>query len=106
MTGTIRLGKGAHREVGSEESRGRNLGFDEQEAVVLWAAAADQASVARETRQATGMPHSHTGATRVNPTCPGEEGMSYLGRSPALSGTSDYRTGNRAGGSRRSQQRP
>jgi len=28
MTGTIRLGKGARREAGSEESRWRNLGCD------------------------------------------------------------------------------
>jgi len=32
MTGTIRLGKGVHREVESEESRRRNRGFDVQEA--------------------------------------------------------------------------
>jgi len=43
---------------------------------------------------------------RVNPTRPGEEGMSYLERSLAWSSTLDYRTGNRAGQGRRSQQRP
>ena len=32
MTGTIRLGKGAFRKGGSEESRRRNRGFDVQEA--------------------------------------------------------------------------
>ena len=32
MTGTIRLGKGVRREVGSEESRRRNRGCDVQEA--------------------------------------------------------------------------
>src|ERR1017187_4738018 len=32
MTGTIRLGKGARREAGSEESRRRNRGCDVQEA--------------------------------------------------------------------------
>jgi hypothetical protein len=32
MTGTIRLGKGARREAGSEESQRRNRGFDVQEA--------------------------------------------------------------------------
>src|SRR6266571_5640254 len=37
-------------------------------------------------------------AMRVDPTGPGEEGMSYLERSPALSRVSDYRTGNRAEG--------
>jgi len=32
MTGTIRLGKGARREAGSEESWWRNLGGDVQQA--------------------------------------------------------------------------
>lgn len=56
-----------------------------------------QASVVRATRPGTGKPPSHAGAMRVDPTCPGEEGMSYLGRSPALSRRSDDRTGNRTG---------
>jgi len=43
---------------------------------------------------------------RVDLTGPGEEGMSYLERSPALSRVSDYRTGKSGGGGRRSQQRP
>jgi hypothetical protein len=45
-------------------------------------------------------------AMRVDPTGPGEEGASYLERAPALSGATDYRTGNRAGWGWRSQQRP
>jgi hypothetical protein len=45
-------------------------------------------------------------AMRVDPTGPGEEGTSYLERSPALSSAMDYRTGNRAGWGWRSQQRP
>jgi hypothetical protein len=43
---------------------------------------------------------------RVDPTGPGEEGTSYLERSPALSSVTDYRTGNWAGGGWRSQPRP
>lgn len=45
-----------------------------------------QASVERVTRPGTGKPNSHSGAMRVDPTGSGEEGMSYLGRSPVLSG--------------------
>ena len=37
------------------------------------------------TRPATGMPNSHSDAMGVDPTRPGEEGMSYLERSPIRS---------------------
>jgi len=44
-----------------------------------------QASVVWVTRPATGMPNRHSDAMRVDPTRPGEEGMSYLERSPLWS---------------------
>jgi|HubBroStandDraft_3_1064219.scaffolds.fasta_scaffold895517_2 hypothetical protein len=37
------------------------------------------------TRPATGMPDSHADVMGVDPTRPGEEGMSYLERSPIRS---------------------
>src|ERR1700752_229788 len=44
-----------------------------------------QASVVWVTRPATGAPNRHSDAMRVDPTRPGEEGMSYLERSPIWS---------------------
>jgi hypothetical protein len=45
-------------------------------------------------------------AMRVDPTGPGEDGTSYLERSPALSSVTDYRTGKLGGRGGRSQPRP
>ena len=56
--------------------------------------------------QGRGRPIVIRNAMRVDPTSPGEEGTSYLERSPALSSATDYRTGNRAGWGWRGQQRP
>ena len=82
MTGTIRLSKGVRREAGSEESRRRNPGSDVQEAVGQSDGCGGyKANVVWVTRPGTGMPDCHSEAAWVDPTSPGEEGMSYLERS-------------------------
>jgi len=75
MTGTIRLGKGARREAGSEESRRRNRGFDVQKPdrrpLQGWI-----------TRPGTGKSNLSFRSCGVDPASLREEGKSYLRRSP------------------------
>jgi hypothetical protein len=99
MTGTIRLSKGVRREAGSEESRRRNPGSDVQEAVGQSDGCGGyKANVVWVTRPRTGMPDCHSEAAWVDPTIPGEEGMSYLERSPIAGPlTPDYRSSNATG---------
>lgn len=74
MTGTIRLGKGARREAGSEESRRRNRGCDVQKPDMRPL----QGGV---TRPGTGKPNLSFRTCAVDPADLREEGKPYLRRS-------------------------
>jgi hypothetical protein len=74
MTGTIRLGKGARREAGSEESHDEIADSTFRKRI--------QGLAARVNRQPKGKPKGHSERCGVNPTGLPEEGESYLRRSP------------------------
>ena len=98
MTGTASRSKGVRREAESEGSVRQNSDLTNRNRI--------EGQRSGVTRQWTGRPNSHPGTAGVNPA--GTEGkrhdLPWEVSVPVWE--PDYRDGNRAGGARRSQQRP